>query len=63
MDAALQLACRLDVGNLRDTDHSTESTPTAAMAELCELAPSRSLESREARFFHWGNPIMAANSF
>lgn len=50
MDAALQLACRLDVGNLRDTDHSTESTHTAAMAELCALAPPRILESREAGF-------------
>ena len=32
------MAYRLNGGNLRDTGHSPEATPTAAMAEECELA-------------------------
>jgi len=31
--AAIQAACSLNVGNLRDTGHSTEATPPAAMAD------------------------------
>jgi len=33
MEAAVQLACRLNVSNLHDTGHSTDPMPTAAMAD------------------------------
>lgn len=33
-EAALLAACRLNVGNLHYTGHSTESPPPAAMAEV-----------------------------
>jgi hypothetical protein len=41
-EAALQLAYRLNGGNLRDTGHSPEATPTAAMADepRSEMLPS-----------------------
>jgi len=32
-EAALQIACRLNGGNLRDTGHSSEAGPMAALAE------------------------------
>ena len=31
------MVCRLNGGNLRDTGHSFEAGPMAALAELCEL--------------------------
>jgi hypothetical protein len=33
-DAVLHVGCRLNVGNLRNTGHSTEAAPPAALAEL-----------------------------
>jgi hypothetical protein len=33
MKAAIQAAYSLNVGNLRDTGHSAEATPPAAMAD------------------------------
>lgn len=41
--AAVQVAYRVNVANLCDTSHSTQPTPTAAMAEqrsLLALSPS-----------------------
>ncbi len=45
-EAAIQLADRLNVSNLRDNGQSTEPTPTAAMAggpDLREIQTSGSL--------------------
>lgn len=47
MEAALQLACSLNVSNLHDTGRSTDQMPTAAMAdELPESANNRVAGSR-----------------
>jgi hypothetical protein len=37
-EAAFALPYRRNVGNLHDTGHSTESTPTSAMADDPELS-------------------------
>jgi len=34
MEADLRLVCRLNGGNLRDTGHSFEAGPTAALADF-----------------------------
>jgi hypothetical protein len=37
-EAALLAACRLNVGNLHNTGHSTESAPPAAMADYVDAS-------------------------
>jgi len=47
-EAALQVVWRLNVGNLRDTGHSSEAVPTAALADYVDASIMLNCDRRRA---------------